>query len=99
MSLIDFFFNASSREPVSYSKETIKENAEQKQKRNKKFWNDFHLKKMQHEVSLLNSEIIYGFIKVEDITEDKFKLFLESKSAAKWVIPILWTSFKKQHNL
>lgn len=55
---------------------------------------DFHLGKMRHEVKLLNSEIMYGFIDKDMVTLDKFEIFLNNRGAKSWMIPVLWNEFK-----
>lgn len=77
MSLVDFFFNTNYRESLQRSggsthSEKTKEISEYQQIRiNKKFHRDYHLKKLQHEVDLLQSEIRYGFIKIDQINKER----------------------------
>jgi hypothetical protein len=98
MSLVDFFFNANYRESLQSNcstklPETNIETKDQKNRRLKKFYRDYHLNSMRHEVKLLNSEIIYGFINKKDVTFDKFKKFLEKRNAKSWEINVLWKEF------
>ena len=83
MSLVEFFFNSDYRESLQVNKiisnvDTVIETKEQAEKRKSKFWRDYHLGKMRHEIKLLNSEIIYGFINKNIVTRDKFEIFLNN---------------------
>ena len=106
MSLVDFFFNADYRESLQCNcnkKETIdnypKKTKEEIEQDKKEFWEQYHLKSMQHKVDLLSSEIIYGFIDKNKITFDLFKKFLISSGAKEYTHNVLWNEFKEKHKI
>lgn len=103
MSLVDFFFNANYRESLQKNNfvfvEETKVTESQKQRNNAKFWRNYHLKCMQEAVDNLNSEIMYDFIDLKDVTEDKFIIFLKRRGAKEWTFKVLWNRFLKTHNI
>lgn len=98
MSLVDLFFNASYRESMldagfcsnKKSKPIKEKTKEQREKERGKLLRDYHLDSMRREVRRLETEMIYGFIKKENVTLENFITYLNKRNARQWVIPILW---------
>lgn len=105
MSLVDFFFNSNYRESLqrtstSLDCDDIERISEyQRIRNNNKFQRDYHLKKLQHEVDLLQSEIRYGFINVKLINKEVFTMFLNQYNPLPWTINVLWERFKKYNKI
>jgi hypothetical protein len=104
MSLVDYFFNSNYRESLhpstTYSKPDVEVETEfQKKRRNAKWARDYHLKSMRHQVSLLESEILYGFIDVNSVNSVNFKKYLDRFGAKDWVVFVLWNEFTNKHKL
>lgn len=96
MSLVDLFFNSNYREKCSSSsKKQLKDNRteEQKIKDRNKFWRDYHLDKMRELVWKLQTEILYDFIKIENVNEDNFTKYLKNNRAEDWCVKLLWKEF------
>jgi len=103
MSLVDFMFNSNYRDSIlnpSYStKSNIVETKEQKEERLKKFYHNYKLQSLKRQISLLENEIIYGFIDIKDINEINFQSFLTKFGADESIVNILWEEFKLKHKI
>ncbi len=93
MSLLDFFFNSNYRDSVLNPVYSTNKSSETSEKEKRKFWRDYHYKTIKHEVDLLKTDIMYGFIKHKSITLDVFIKFIKRRNGEEWVIPGLWRHF------